>query len=123
MKEPDPRFAAGAPCPTCAEPLRFDPTLVGQTCGGLELEGWMVCSSGHAWLAHEAREAEGEWRLVGEGRSVDTGRFRIRAEKSLKHDPTELFRRVVRLPELERALRRIAAGADDPVRIAAEALS
>ncbi|HEX7095678.1 MAG TPA: hypothetical protein VF183_07330 [Acidimicrobiales bacterium] len=109
-------------CPDCGAPLRFDPDLIGETCGGVTLRGWNVCTSptcGKGWLSRLGVPAEGEWRLSTNGGSVETGSNRIRMEKR----DEMLAARIRRLPDLERALRRIAAGEDDPSKIAAEAIA
>lgn len=106
-------------CPSCGAQLHFDPTLRGMTCGGLELEGWLVCPCGQAFIGSRSRPAE-SWKLAKGGRSVDTGTARIRAEAG--EDVEGLMRRLVRLPELERALRRIAKGDEGAAAIAAEVL-
>lgn len=105
----------------CGKPLRFDPLLRGFTCGGLELEGWDVCDvCGKGWIAKRSKPAE-RWKLNGGGRSIDAHGTRLRAEAS--GDVQGLMQRIVRLPDLERALAAIAAGAPDPVTLAKNALA
>jgi hypothetical protein len=85
----------------------WDPHAEMTTQGGLHIVGaWHCTTCGTFMLGKQSKEAE-RWRLVAGGRSVDTGITRIRAEKSA--DPTGLMMRIARLPELEKALRQIAA--------------
>lgn len=114
-------------CPECGGTLRFDPLLEGETVGGLARAGWLVCvgedgvnhGCGKAWLSRRGVSAEA-WRLAKGGRSIDAGGTRIRCEAAPNAE--RLMARIARLPELERALRAIAAGAPDPAAVANAAL-
>ena len=96
--------------------------MTGKTVGGLALRGWMWCDAcQRGWHAGRRALPDDEtWTLAGSGRSLNAGGWRVRAEGG--GDPTKLMARLVRLPELERALAEIAAGAADPVAIALAAL-
>lgn len=107
----------------CGGELRFDPSVIGNTCGGLTLRGWDVCvACGEMWLNSDRAEPAEDWTLAKGGRSVNVGPFRLRCEASTGLDVERLMARVVRLPELERALARIAAGEGDAAAIARESL-
>lgn len=117
----------------CGQMLRFDETIVGKTCGGLELRGWGVCDVCgairiHALSRPASADEGGEWTVSHGGASVDAGAFRIRAEAAARgrgrasNAIADLMRRIARVPELERALRRIAAGEDSAEAIARAAL-
>jgi len=89
-------------CPDCGGDLKFDPNLVGDTCGGLTLRGWMACQKcGKAWLAPKgmATVYDGAWKLAKGGRSVETGNGRIRVDGGSNVEA--LMARIVKLPELE----------------------
>jgi hypothetical protein len=109
-----------AACVCCGAQLRPDIAVIATTQGGLELQGWLVCTFAPCGLAHLAsfgRPVE-RWKVSRGGRSVDTGSTRIRFEDA----GPGLVERVARLPDLERALRTIAAGAADPAAVARAAL-
>lgn len=102
--------SAAAPrfCPDCSAMLKFDPTIVGDTVGGLTLRGWDVCMSvlcGKAWLSERAIPAAGEWKLASGGRSVETGQGRIRVDGGT--DVETLMARILKLPELELEIARL----------------
>lgn len=101
----------------CGKPLRWDPLATGTTCGGLDLEGALACDTCGALLIGPGSKSIERWKINGGGRSVDTGYTRIRAEG---YDGAQaLFARIVKLPEYERALRLIAAGAPNARELAA----
>lgn len=102
------------PTECCGAPLRLDLEWEGTTCGGLDVVGGLVCNKcGQAYLCHRTHSRE-VWKISGGGRSMDVGAMRVRSEKGGKADDVQaLFQRLVRLPELERALRAIAKGAPD----------
>lgn len=104
----------------CGSPTRWDPDATGITCGGLALRGWLVCDvCDGAWIGPGSEpDAEADWRVASSGLSVEAGSVRVRIEGKRP----DLAERIARLPDLERALRRIAAGAADAVAIAEEAL-
>jgi uncharacterized membrane protein len=107
----------------CGAAVTFDADHEATTCGGLAVRGGYVCAAGcgRSYMAPGTVAAESStWSLAKGGRSVDTGRVRLRPEG--RGDVERLMGRVVRLPELERALKRIAAGEPDPAAIAAAAL-
>lgn len=114
------KWAEHTTCPDCGGALAFDPTAIGTTCGGLELEGWLFCDAcSKGWISTRSKPVE-RWTMVRGGRSIDTGTTRLRAESGAGVEA--LMIRVARLPDLERALRRIAAGEGDAAAIAAGAL-
>lgn len=95
----------------CGAPVAFDAAREGETCGGLAVIGAYVCTAGcgRAYLAPGTVAAESEtWRVNKGGRSVDTGKVRLRAEG--RGEVEHLMARIARVPDLERALKRIAAG-------------
>jgi hypothetical protein len=114
-------------CYDCGGPLTFDPAWEGETVGGVKLAGALRClgaegnteGCGMSWLSRRAVTSE-SWKLAKGGRSVDAGGTRIRCEAGA--DAERLMARVARLPELERALRVIAAGAADAAAVARAAL-
>jgi hypothetical protein len=92
----------------CGGALTFDPAAEGETCGGLLRAGANVCGAcGKLWLSRRGHTVD-TWRLNKGGRSVDAGGTRIRCEAT--PNAPALMARIARLPELERALRAIAAG-------------
>lgn len=108
----------------CGGDFVFEPTATGTTCGGLDVTGADVCQGCGTLMLSEASHSTAEperWTLATSGRSLDAGGSRLRAEAG--PDVARLMRRIVRLPDLERALRAIAAGAADPRQIAANALA
>lgn len=106
---------------TCGGELRFDPTRRGTTVGQREVEGGLVCTTcDRSYVCKASRPVE-HWKLSPGGRSVDTGHTRVRAEAG--HGVPELMTRIARVPDMERALRLIAAGAADAPRLAAAALA
>lgn len=106
----------------CGAPVTFDADRAGETCGGLAVVGAYVCSAcDRAYLAPGTVAAESAtWKLTKGGRSVDTGKLRLRAEG--RGDVERVMARVARLPDLERALKRIAAGEPDARQIASAAI-
>lgn len=111
-------------CPTCGEELLFDPTVEGETVGGLMLAGWLVCQGfgcDGVWLTRRGVPSE-RFRLAKGGRSLDAGGTRLRAEGGGPH-VERLMSRIARLPDLERALRQIAGGASNPAELALAALN
>jgi hypothetical protein len=83
----------------CGGELRFDPDLIGDTCGGLTRIGWNVCvKCGKGWLAKQGKSHE-KWKLAGGGRSVETGIGRIRVDGAV--DAEKLMCRIAQLPDLE----------------------
>lgn len=104
----------------CGAALTWDPLFEGKTCGGLQLVGAMRCTCGMAYIAHGRSVPGGPWKLAKGGRSVDAEGTRIRCEATPNAE--RLMARVARLPELERALRAIAAGAEDAAAVARAAL-
>lgn len=108
-------------CSTCGGPLRFDPLVEGTTCGGLAMAGGLVCDGNGCDVLLSRRSIPSEaWKLAGGGRSVDAAGTRIRCEAAPNAE--QLMARIVRLPDLERALRAIAAGAEDAAGVARAAL-
>jgi hypothetical protein len=105
-------------CPDCGQVPTFDPLAEGITCGGVAVAGAMVCDCGPAVCRQSV--ASGPWSLAKSGRSVDADGTRIRCEAA--PNAAALMARVARLPELERALRAIAAGAPDAAAVARAAL-
>jgi hypothetical protein len=101
--EPDLTVCPGDPLKeedTCGGELRFDPDIIGETCGGLMLRGWNVCQKcGRAWITKKATSYDGDWKLAGGGRSVETGNGRIRVDGC--SDVDALMQRIVKLPDLE----------------------
>lgn len=111
----------------CGAPFRFDPTIEGETCGGLYRVGWLVCTApGCARTSVSKRgHGGGSWKIAASGRSIDAGDIRLRAEGGKKGDaidPTGVMQRIARLPDLEAALRKIARGDGDAAAIARAAL-
>lgn len=109
----------------CPEPTLFwNPNFRGTSCGGLDLVGALVCDAcGAAFLTKQSRPADDvDWRLAKGGRSLDAGSIRIRAEAKGGGDVAAVMARIVRLPELERALREIANGAPNAFELARAAL-
>jgi uncharacterized membrane protein len=108
----------------CGARVAFDADHEAKTCGGLAVRGGYVCTAGcgRSYMAPGTVAAESStWTLAKGGRSVDTGRVRLRPEG--RGEVERLMARVVRLPELERALKRIAAGESGAVEIATAALA
>lgn len=93
--------------PGCGGDLRFDPDVVGNTCGGLTLRGWDVCTKcGSQWLARKgAVPYDAAWKLASGGRSVETGDGRIRVDGC--SDTGALMARIAKLPELELEVARL----------------
>jgi uncharacterized membrane protein len=109
----------------CGADLRFDAEASGTSCGGLELRGALVCVAGcgRLYIAPGSVPADSAaWKLAKGGRSVDTGRMRLRVE-GRGAEVEDVLARVARLPELERALKRIAAGEGPAAEIAAAVLA
>jgi uncharacterized membrane protein len=107
----------------CGAAVAFDADHEATTCGGLAVRGGYVCTAGcgRSYMAPGTVAAESStWSLAKGGRSVDTGRIRLRPEG--RGDVEHLMARIVRLPDLERALKRIAAGEAGAAEIAAAAL-
>ena len=107
----------------CGGAYTFDPLLEGETCGGNQLVGWLVCDRcGGMCITRRARPG-GAWKLAASGVSIEAGRVRVRAEGSGAREYTQaLMARIVRVPHLEAALRAIARGDADPEAIARAAL-
>ncbi len=104
----------------CGAPMTWDPLREGYTCGGLHLVGWWSCAKcGGGQLCRASRPAE-RWKLAAGGRSVETGTARIRVDKC--EATVALMARIVRLPDLEKTLRAIAAGAGNAQELAAAVL-
>lgn len=105
---------------SCGALFIFDPLLEGETCGGLRRIGWLTCSAscGQTCVSKRGTTA-GAWKLAASGRSIDVGGSRLRAEGG---DAAAVLARIVRLPELEAALRQIARGEGDAAAIARAAL-
>lgn len=99
-------------CPECGATLVFHADVVGETCGGLALRGWMWCEAcAKHWLAPKgmATIVEGiasgdEWTLAKGGRSLNCGGVRIRAEGKTNTSSGALMARIQRLPFLEAVL-------------------
>lgn len=90
----------------CGGDLKFDPDLVGNTCGGLTRIGWNVCvKCGKGWYSSKGTVHEGKWKLAGGGRSVETGVGRIRVDGA--KDAEKLMARIAKLPELELEVARL----------------
>lgn len=88
-------------CPDCGGALRFDPLLVGDTCGRLTLRGWNVCDGcGKAWHAGRRAVAHERWRVADSGLSVETGHVRIRFDGD-HTTKAKLAARLAMLPALE----------------------
>lgn len=96
-------------CDQCKQPMTFDATLRGMTCGGIELVGWMTCTCGApSLLCPKSKPADAvDWRLAKSGASIHAGRYKIRAENA--PGVQELMARIVRLPELEAEVERLRA--------------
>lgn len=94
----------------CGGELRFDPDIVGETCGGLTLRGWDVCTKcGSTWIARKgAVPYDAKWKLASGGRSVETGDGRIRVDGCSNTEA--LMVRIARLPELELEVARLRKG-------------
>lgn len=108
----------------CGGDVVFEPTATGTTCGGLDVTGADVCQVCGTIMLSKASHATAEperWTLATSGRSIDAGGSRLRAEAG--PDVARLMKRILRLPDLERALRAIAAGAADPRQLATDALA
>ena len=108
----------------CGHPWRFDPTLEGETCGGLMRAGWLVCDGCKDTRVTRRGRTVGKFKLAKSGRSLDADGFRLRAEG--EGDPSELMTRLARLPELETLARMVArmearSGADERLVAAARA--
>jgi len=97
----------GASMAGCGGDLRFDPDIVGDTCGGLTLRGWDVCTKcGQQWLARKGSVPyDAAWKLASGGRSVETGDGRIRVDGC--SNTGALMERILRLPELELEVARL----------------
>jgi hypothetical protein len=106
----------------CGGALTFDPAIVGSTCGGNVLAGWLVCDRcGGIFLTLRATPIA-SWRVTSSGRAIDVGGgCRLRADGGGAAVPA-VMSRIARLPDLERALRAIASGAGDAVALARAAL-
>lgn len=117
-------------CPNDGAPLRFDPTIAGQTVGGLRLRGWMHCDHCAAsWVTRRGvpdaggGTSDGRWRIANGGASLDAGGVRLRAEgKTAREDVVTLMGRISRMPAFEAALERIASGELDAAAARAIAL-
>lgn len=101
---------------TChGKPLRFDPDMVGKTCGGLELRGWLGCDvCGRYYLASgrckPTSSSDGTWALAKGGRSLTAGALKLRVEgKAPPGEIEALMARVVRVPELEAEIAQLRA--------------
>ncbi len=92
----------------CDKPLRFDPDMVGKTCGGLALRGWDVCDTcGAAYLVKGRSvpaNGAGQWAIAKGGRSVDAGGIKVRPEKGNTKAVQRVMARISRVPELEGVL-------------------
>lgn len=100
-------------CDACNQPMAWDPTARGRTCGELDLVGALVCCGDMviSKLSQPADQATGVWHLAKGGRSLNAAGVRIRAEGQ-GSDVYALMLRISKLPELERELeelRRIRA--------------
>lgn len=102
----------------CGGTLVFDPTVEGETLGGLHVAGGNRCTRCKAQTLSKRSVPSGGWKLATSGRSLDAGGVRLRADG----DGTAVMARIVRLPDLEAALRAIARGDADPMEIARKAL-
>lgn len=95
--------------------LRWDPELVGDTAGGLQLRGWYVCRvCGATTLSkHRSRPvgSSAAFKISKGGRSLDCGGVRLRAESA--PGVVELMTRIARLPDLETAIAAIAGAMAD----------
>lgn len=93
--------------------LYWDPERTGETVGGLELVGALVCRAcGATCLSKRSRPADSmRWKLSKGGRSVDAGGIRLRAENG--DGVAKLMARIVRLPELEHAIDVVASALDN----------
>jgi hypothetical protein len=103
----------------CSQPMTWDAARRGFTCGGLELQGWMVCQvcdsamlvSASAGLPERSRVAEqtGSWLVAKGGRSMTAGGIKLRADKADSADVMALMERIAKLPELEAEVERLRA--------------
>jgi hypothetical protein len=109
-------------CMKCGEALSFDPAARGTTCGGLAVQGALVCPCGCIYLSRASSPTE-DWSLSAGGLSVDVGTTRLRAESGRAEDTRALMLRVARLPDYERALVAIALGVNDPSAVARTVLA
>jgi hypothetical protein len=90
----------------CGVPMTFDPDARGQTCGGLALKGWNICSTcGAGQIAKGLCVLdEGDtdaWSLAKGSRSVACGAIKVRAEKGDQAAIEAVMTRIARLPEME----------------------
>lgn len=107
----------------CGGALVFDPTIEGETVGGLHMIGWDVCATCRkAWISRRGVPGGGKWAVASSGRSLVADGVKLRAEAG-QGDPRKLLERIARLPDIEAALREIARGAADPAEVARRALS
>jgi len=94
----------------CGKPLRVDPDLEGETCGGLAVKGALVCDEcGAAYVARtitvNAKADATAWTLAASGRSLNCGGIRVRAEgKGDAGEIEALMARLAKLPDIEREL-------------------
>ena len=105
----------------CGGAYAFDATLEGETCGGVQRAGWLVCSSCGATCVTRRGCEVGGWTISSSGVSINVPGGRLRME-GRGADNAAVMRRIARLPDLEAALRAIARGDADPVAIARGAL-
>lgn len=109
-------------CP-CGGAFVFDPTVEGETCGGLHLIGWLICSScGESCVTKRGRVAGGKWTVATSGRSMVADGVKLRAEAEKGAEPQRVLERISRLPDLENALLAIARGDANAADIAKRAL-
>lgn len=106
----------------CGQPLRFDADRIGETCGGLELQGWMtcdVCGGGYLDPLKRGKPTSGkrgkteatssQWAVASSGRSMTCGSVKLRAESGAGDSAAirELLERIAKLPELEAEVARL----------------
>lgn len=118
-------------CPEDGHPVTFDPSIVGESVGGLALRGWNRCNAcGGIWISRQAKpeEAKSEgWRVASSGVSLDAGAYRVRIEagQHSRAGAMALIKRIARVPELEAVLATIASieNVGDPAEALAEVIA
>lgn len=84
----------------CGEQCTWDPLDTGVTVGGLSVRGAWVCRQCGSRYIGKATVPTEAWKLAKSGRSIDTGRYRIRVDGS-DGDTEAFMERLVKLPDLE----------------------